>query len=206
MTDSSFLNSIVHAPITVYPREQEFIDQFIFGVYFNWFWQERQTLLPKEKVLEDLPKELREYTDFYNGPFLSHTLLPRNEDENISHLNCESKVISPYFEFFIEIFNRFMHDQGLKFSKIFRANLNLSWHNGNCHTAPHLDHKWPHKNFIMYLNSCDRGETIVWPNDFLTSYFFPCKKNTAVTFKQQWHAHRYPTPGSRRMAFVVTYI
>jgi hypothetical protein len=66
MTNSSFLNSIVHAPITVYPREQEFIDQFIFGVYFNWFWQEQQTLLPKEKVLEDLPKELREYTDFYN--------------------------------------------------------------------------------------------------------------------------------------------
>lgn len=206
MDNSNFLDNIVHAPVTVYPREREFIENFVFGAYFNWFWQDRQTTSTKEQVIADLPEQLRPHVDFYNGPFLHHTLLHRTEVENVSHLERPAKEISPYFEMFLEIFHRFMTENNLKYSKIYRASLNLTWYNGDCHTAPHLDHDWPHHNFIMYLNTCENGQTIVWPEDFSTSYMFPCEQYTAVTFKQQWHAHRYPSLGYKRIAFVITYI
>ena len=99
-----------------------------------------------------------------------------------------------------------MTENSLKYKKIFRANLNLNWYNGDEHTEPHRDHIWPHHNFIMYLNTCEQGQTIIWPDDFSTSYMIPCEQYTAVTFRERWHAHRFPKPGTRRVVFVVTYI
>jgi hypothetical protein len=106
----------------------------------------------------------------------------------------------------MEIFHRFTVENNIKYTNIFRAALNLTWHTGNLHTAPHVDHIWPHKNFIMYLTDCEDSETIIWSSNFLESYYIPCIKYTAVTFNQQWHAHRYPPLKTRRMALVVTYI
>jgi hypothetical protein len=199
-------STVTHAPVTVYPSEREVINSLFLGPYFPWFWQNQQTLNDASVIENDLPEALRPYVTFYNGPFLSHTLLHRTEVENVKHNERPATEISQYWEFFLEIFHRFMTENNIKYSNIFRANLNLTWHNGNNHTAPHLDHSWPHKNFIMYLTSCDNGQTIVWPDDFSTSYMIPCIEYTAVTFKQHWHAHRYPTPGARRLVFVVTYV
>jgi hypothetical protein len=99
-----------------------------------------------------------------------------------------------------------MVEQGLKYKKIYRANLNLNWYNGDLHTEPHIDHDWPHYNFIMYLDTCDEGETLVWKDNFEEMHAVPCVKYTAVTFKSCWHAHKYPALGQRRIVFVVTYI
>jgi hypothetical protein len=207
MTQPLMVNSTVtQAEVSVTDRERELIEKFLKGPHFPWFWNGVQTINDQAVINNDIPKKLREYVEFYNGPFLSHTLLYRNEDENITHLNCEPNAIDPYFEFFLEIFNRFMTENNIKYSKIFRANLNLNWYNGPKHTTPHVDHEWPHSNFIMYLDSCEGGQTIIWPDDFSTSYMVPCIAYTAVTFKKHWHAHRYPAPGSRRIVFVVTYI
>lgn len=206
MVDVLVESIVTHAPVTVYPREKEFIEQYILGVHFPWFWQNRQTTDDENVIRNTFPAELRDHVSFYNGAFLSHTLLHRTEDESISHQTRAPKDISTHFEFFLEIFNRFMTENNLKYTKIFRANLNLTWYNSDLHTAPHLDHSWPHNNFIMYLTDCEDGQTIVWPNDFSSSFAFPCAQYTAVTFKQHWHAHRYPALGTKRLVFVVTYI
>lgn len=194
-------STVYHRPVTVYPGERDFIENYVVGPHFEWFWQGYQTINDEETIREQLPEELRQLTTFYNGPFLSHVLLRRQEEED-----NPKREISRHFEFFIEIFHRFMKENNLKYSKIYRANLNLTWYNGPEHTAPHLDHKWPHSNFIMYLTTCDQGQTIVWPDDFSTSYMIPCIQYTAVTFNAHWHAHRYPEVKSRRLVFVVTYI
>jgi hypothetical protein len=200
------LDQIIHAPVTVYPAEREHIEKFVMGTKFPWFWQNQQTFNSEEFHNEHLPEWLRPLLAHYNGPFLSHTLLRRSEDENEGHLDRGAGDFSVHYEFFIELFHRFTVEQGIKYTKIFRANLNLNWYNGEEHTEPHYDHEWPHNNFIMYLNTCEHGQTIIWPNDFNASYMIPCEKYTAVAFKQQWHGHRYPSPGSRRIVFVVTYI
>ena len=194
-------STVMHRPVTVYSGEQEFIKNYVLGPNFQWYWQDRQTINDEETVKTSLPEGLRAYTDFYNGPFLSHVLLRRQEEED-----NPIKDFSTHFEFFIEIFHRFTKEHSIKYKKLYRANLNLTWYNGTQHTAPHLDHNWPHRNFIMYLTTCEQGQTIVWPDDFSTSYMIPCIENTAVTFDAHWHAHRYPVLTQKRLAFIVTYI
>ena len=202
MNNDLIVNStVVHRPVTVYQGEKDFIENHVLGPHFQWFWQEQQTLNDEETVKNNLPEGLLPYTDFYNGPFLSHVLLHRQEEED-----NPKKLISTHFEFFMEIFHRFMMENNLTYTKLYRANLNLTWHNGTKHTAPHLDHDWPHNNFIMYLTPCEQGHTLVWPDDFSTTYMLPCVQYTAATFKAHWHAHRYPEPKAKRLVFVVTYI
>lgn len=198
LTDSN----MVHTPVQIMSRENEFIEQYVLGPHFPWFWQDHQTFNNDS----NLPAEVKGKMQFYNGPFLSHTLLHRVEDESVKHTERDSKQVSTHFEFFLEIFHRFMSNNGLKYSNIFRANLNLTWHSSNLHSAPHLDHTWPHNNFIMYLTTCENGHTIIWSDDFSTNYMIPCEKYTAVTFRQQWHAQQYPAQGSKRVVLVVTYI
>lgn len=193
-----FLETIVHKPVNVYPKEQEYIDNFILSQNFPWYWQGAQTL-------ENCPKSDKEL-EYYNGSYLSHILLQRTENPEQSHMTRPTTHYSHSYEFFMEIFHRYMVENGLKYTKIYRANLNLNWHNPGNHTKPHKDHVFPHYNFIMYLTDCSKGNTLVWSDDFSASYSSPCKKNTAITFKELWHAHEYPEQGQRRVVFVTTYI
>lgn len=200
---ADFFDSIVYKPVRLYPREEKFIEEIILGTYFPWFYIENQTF---DNNLLSMPDAIRSVIKYTNSPYLSHMLLSRALTDNVSHLDRSASDFSKYYEFFMEIFHRFMVDNKKTYSKIFRANLNLSWFNGNLHTEPHYDHDWPHKNFIMYLNDCDNGQTIIWPEDFSASYMISCKKYHAVTFDSQWHGHRFPALGQKRIVFVVTYI
>jgi hypothetical protein len=196
------LDLIIKSPVNLSPREKEFIETTVMGQMFPWYYIGQQTM---NKSLDYLPEQLRPYHKHINPPFLSHILLMRTEEELVDHLSRPINQYSESYEFFIEIFHRFMVENGLKYKKIFRANLNLTWYHGLEHTEPHRDHDWPHYNFIMYLNTCENGETIIWPDDFSTSYAIPCEQYTAITFREMWHAHRFPPIGARRVVFVVTY-
>lgn len=196
-----FLQSTVNLNL----REKDHIEKFFKGPTFPWFWQDRQTI-NDDVFLEEIPEDFKKTMQYTNGPFLSHVLLPRNEDENIYHLNCDPKLVSPHFEFFAEIFNRFMKDNQQSYKKIFRANLNLTWYNGDNYSMPHKDHAWPHYNFIMYLTTCENAETIIWSDSFDESWNIPCVEYTAATFYESWHAQKYPKIGKKRLVFVATYI
>lgn len=198
---SSFEENIICSPVTIYKTEHDFIQNVISGSSFPWFYQGSQTF-NDVKETKNLPAGMT----YFNGPYLSHILLRRTEVEETSHLTRSAKDFSEHYEFFIEIFHRWMTEQGLKYTKIFRANLNLNWYNGDMHTEPHLDHSWEHNNFIMYLDTCDNAETLVWDDDFSEMCAIPCVGYTAVSFKSRWHAHKYPPVGQRRLVLVVTYI
>jgi len=198
-----FIDSIIHRPVRLHPREQEYIERTVMSANFPWFYVANQTF---DNTAPDLPADIASFVEYKNAPYLSHQLLTRAEHESISNSDRPPNHFSTYYEFFIEIFHRFMVDNGLQYSKIYRANLNLNWFNGYNHTEPHFDHTWPHNNFIMYLNTCKDGQTIIWPEDFSASYIIPCEQYHAVNFKMNWHAHRFPPVGERRVVFVVTYI
>jgi len=199
-------SNVIHAPAYVHDIEDTVINDLIFGPKFPWYWQDCQIPRDDETLKNEVPIEIRDNIKFYNGPYLSNILLKRAELETEKHTERPNDHYSIYWRMFLEIFHRFTIENNIKYTNIFRANLNLTWHSSNLHTAPHLDHEWPHNNFIMYLNDCVDGETIIWPDNFLTSYIIPCVKHTAVTFKQNWHAQRYPAPGTKRISFVLTYI
>jgi hypothetical protein len=197
---------IVHNPVTVYPQERDFIKKNVLGGNFPWFWKSSQMFNTEFFYNKHFPDWFRPYLEQYNPQFFSHALLPVATNSNQSHLTRQAGELSPYYEFFIELFHRFMSENNLQYTKIYRAALNFNWYNDLTHTEPHVDHAWPHCNFIMYLNTCDAGQTLIWPDDFSITNFVPCIEYTAVTFNQQWHAHRFPEPGQRRVVFVVTYI
>lgn len=188
----------IYAPVMLSQQEKDYIEQFVMGPQFPWYWQDYQTL-------DNLP-DLGEGLKSYNSAYLSHILLARAEDPSLSHLERPANHFSRSYEFFIEIFHRFMSMNQLKYSKIYRANLNLTWHNPGAHSKPHKDHVFPHNNFIMYLNTCEDAETVVWTDDFSGMIEIPCQQYMAVTFKEMYHAPKFPPPGSKRVVFVVTYI
>jgi hypothetical protein len=197
---------VIHTPVYVHDIEDKVINDVIFGPNFPWYWQDYQTTSDDETVRNSLPIQLRDRIMFHNGPYLSHTLLKRAQSDIETHNDRPDDHYSIYWRMFLEIFHRFTIKNNIKYTNIFRANLNLTWHSSNAHTAPHLDHEWPHNNFIMYLTNCTDGKTIIWTDDFSTNSLVPCIKYTASTFKQHWHAQQSPLPGTKRIVFVVTYI
>lgn len=203
---NNILDQVVHNTVTVHPQEKEFIEKFVLGGNFPWFWKKGQNFRSEFFYNKHLPDWFQKHLPHYNPQFFSHSLLPVANNKDQSHKSWSSNEFSPYYEFFMEIFHRFMVDNNLKYSKIYRAALNLNWHNELSHTEPHVDHGWEHSNFIMYLNTCDAGQTLIWPEDFSSTNYIPCVEYTALSFKQQWHAHRFPAPEQRRIVFVVTYI
>jgi len=195
------LQEIVHKDVLLSNYQTNFIESHVFGPFFPWFYIGQQTL---NKNRDFIPTHVQK--NYINTPFMSHTLLLRTEEENMHHAARPLSHFSQYYEFFIEIFHNFMVENKIFYTKIFRANLNLNMHNTELHTEPHLDHSWPHNNFIMYLNTCRRGDTIIWTDNFEKSFRFPCIKFKAITFKGLYHGHYFPLEGERRIVFVVTYI
>lgn len=145
--------------------------------------------------------------------FFSHTLLVRESGE----------VNSTHFEFFENIFDRFVDIHKLKVKGITRAVLNLtnsgSYKNGD----PHVDHEFKHKVLMLYLNTVE-GNTIVYDKKYVNKKQFttlplekikkPLKKikeikpecGKAVCWNGgYYHAAGFPKEG-RRVVAVITFV
>ncbi len=194
---------MLYNTVALTPQQKNIIETEVLGSYFPWYYVEHQTI----DICSDSPQySIRPAVETTNAPHLSHQLLTRASNLNQSHYDRAANDYSSWFDFFYDIFHNYCVANNISYSKIYRANLNLNWYNGPYHTKPHLDHDWYHHNFIMYLTTCPQAETLIWPDDFTVTHLFPCIAYNAVSFKQQYHAHRFPTLGSRRVVFVVTYI
>ena len=198
----NILPDVIESPVRLNENQVSFIQDVILSVKFPWFYIPQQTFYDNPTFI---PEHLRNYIKFVNSPFLGHILLARSNGP-ISQHDRVTREFSEYYEFFFEIFHTWTKDNNIKYNKIFRANLNLTWYNGDLHTEPHLDHEWSHNNFIMYLTDFDEGQTILFSDDFETYYPIEGKKYHAVAFRQRYHAHRFPKIGQRRVVFVVTFI
>jgi hypothetical protein len=185
------MSQIIQSSVNLNAQECEFIEMQVLGNYFPWYWVGGQTV-----IVPPPPVPLGQ-----NSPYFSHTLLRRPEDRTGS-----SSDHSKYLEPFIEIFHRWTLENDISYSKILRANLNLNIVSLDGFTVPHVDHDYPHFNFIMYLDDSPDADTVIFSNDFSQYTSYSAVKYTAITFNAQWHAHKYPKPGTRRTVFVLTYI
>jgi len=197
-------NKITQAPVMLFDSEKKYIESGVMKPDFPWYWINEQIVGGLTYYAKNLPEKLYPHLPSTNGPYLSHALLKSRPPSELS--NRPATDYSPSYETFIEIFHRWMVENNLPYTKIFRANLNLNWHNGVEHTVPHVDHEFnPHNNFIMYLNTQPNSQTIIWSEDFNDQNLIECQQYTAVSFPANWHAHYYPPQGERRVVFVVTY-
>jgi hypothetical protein len=85
--------------------------------------------------------------------FFCHELLPRNTEVN---------EVSEYMPFFHGIVDEFMHDNKIKYDKITRSCLNLTYHIPERKWCdPHVDNYFNHYSVILYLNKV-AGNTVVF--------------------------------------------
>ena len=191
-----------YSPILLNDEEKGIIENDILGYYFPWYYISKQTTYIYKDVV---PKEIRD-GEYVNGPFLSHSLLRRTEEEHIKHTERPIDHYSDgYYEFFVSIFHRWMQSNNLEYSNIFRANLNCNWYNGeDAVTVPHEDHTWPHYNWILYLTDNPGAPTLIWHENKWKEQ--PAEKYMVTNFEGCYHAHKYPKVGERRVVVVITYV
>ena len=149
--------------------------------------------------------------------FFCHELLPR--DPHIV-------PTSDYAPFFHKIIDKFMKDNKIKYNKITRSCLNLTYHiPGQKWGDPHVDNYFDHYSVILYLNN-SVGDTIVfdktvpfdgkheglyyykdfdWDNDppMEVKYRSAPEVGKIVLFRgDQLHTYQTPDPGDLRLVCV----
>jgi len=118
------------------PEEINIINQDVLGNTFPWYINPKPT------------------TDKFIA--MSHVLISRDEE----------KIYSSVFSFFNNILERFLKEHNIKYKKITRACLNLTFSDKRfIYSDPHIDFSTPHSVCIMYLNNT-KGDTYIFDEPF----------------------------------------
>ena len=149
----------------------------------------------KELVKSDTFPWYKNKADATTPDFFSHKLLSRPGGGE-PHLF--PTAASEYLRGFAELLYSVWDNNDIKVNCIYRMNINLVLpSNTDTHSPPHVDHKFPHKNLIMYLTDAG-GDTVV--NDEVYSP----NEDDVITFTGL-HYHHFPKKDAR-IVFVATYI
>jgi hypothetical protein len=182
---------MITAPVLLSQDQQELVHYIIFGNEFPWYRQPDQT---------QIIFETKTHLNISNPPFFSHCIIKRSDD---SLTSGEPK--SSYYQYFYEIFDSWMKNNKIEYSKIYRASINCVHHSAGDCSVPHLDHNFDHKNWIWYLNTVKMAPTLLFDNDHNIMAAIPCEANTAVTFGNTLHAQCFPPMDEHRLVVVFTY-
>ena len=182
--------TITCAPVTLLANEAASIPT-VLGDEFPWYRAPQQTLNPIDS---------RVAGRCANTPFFCHTLMrPSTVDGQTGQINSEN------YKFFYTVFERWMHEQSIAVDRVFRACINLTTYCAAEFSVPHVDHNFPHANWIWYLNTTS-APTLLFDNNLCIERSIPCVANTAVSFSEQTHAQTFPTMLEQRVVVVFTYI
>ena len=157
--------------------------QYVLSGEFSWFYQ-------RDKNHDD--------TAFY---FLVHTLMHRNTDGE----PVTGNINSPYYDICINIFKKFCKENNVEVNTIFRAALNSTMHSPLEMTRIHTDHKFEHKNFVLYINEFENGQTCIFDNDYNLIKQVEPQLHKAIVFSGEPHAHKYCLYNERRIILVITF-
>lgn len=163
-------------------NEIKFLQHVLSGE-FPWFFQ-------KEKNYDD--------TTFY---FLVHTLMHRNA--NLEAVT--GNINSPYYDICIGIFKKFCLENNIEVNTVFRAAFNSTLHSTYKNTRIHTDHKFEHKNFILYVNEFENGQTCIFDSNYNLIKQVEPALHTAVVFSGEPHAHNFCKLSQRRVILVITF-
>jgi hypothetical protein len=152
-------------------KEKEYIDELIINNYFPYYYQ--------STAVDD---------DHY--PFLCHTLKFTDKDANHSSQT----------EKFIEILDKFCKKHEIYYDTVYRVAINLTFNNGYKHSKIHCDHKFEHKQLIIYLNEPKdkESQTIIVDNN--KEIKVVPEKYKAICFGRVPHYHYTPRFGERVVA------
>lgn len=163
-------------------EHKDYINNIVLQNSFPFYWNDSQTIKD-------------------NLPFFSHILYNRPEaiEEGLPAIN------SPHYQIFLDILNCFLTKHKIKFNKILRASINLTFNINQKKSKIHVDHEFEHNQVIIYLNKSD-GETIIL-NDDKKTIFKKIKPEQfkGICFNKKPHYIIYPKT-NRRLIAVYTFI
>lgn len=153
------------------------LKNIILSNHFQWSWGE-STNISKE-------------CDF---PFLSHCVVRRPMETGYLYPVPECQM-APKFNY---VLGQIVDANKLDVKSVLRINCNLTFPCGEDKKTPkHVDHCFPHKNLLIYLNDTD-GDTVCG------EFSFTPKEDSIILFEGE-HYHFLPTK-NKRVVIVVTYV
>lgn len=175
------MNKIIVDDNFMNKNNKEFVDHVVLGNSFPFY--------PRTKILHG--------SKDYNG-FFEHIIL--NPGDN--------KMNSQHHPFFESILRSFAEKHKLKYKLLFRAAVNLTYNNGIKDRSPiHVDHSFPHRQLIVYLNDPQDKEAKTFILDKkkkkVLKEITP-KQYRGVCFPSFPHYHLMPKFGER-IVFVITF-
>lgn len=165
--------------------ELNFVDDILLGTSFPWFHQKRS--IPKNKKFSN-----------QSYPFFSHNLMLRAQSKD----NQPGIINSEYFNHFYEIFKR----NCPSFNYLLRMSLNLTFYSDNEYGDIHVDHNFPHKNMIIYLNKFSNGSTFLFDNNYKVIEEIKGDYNTGCIFPGSLHAQGFCNTNQSRLILITTFI
>jgi len=131
-------------------------------------------------------------TDVDSQKVMAHNLLNRPEEK-------KNRINSPYYYEVLNLVNSFFNKFNIKSVEILRMSINLTFNNGHKKCPTHLDHYYPHKQLIIYLNDADPCSKTVILNEEKTKIIkkITPEKYKGVCFDSLPHYLIYPKKGLR---------
>ena len=153
-----------------------FIETIILGNNFPFF-------LNKNTVAKD------------NNSFMSHVVLKRIEERKNKNKN---KINSSYYSNFVKILNEFTEKNNINYKEIFRIAVNFSYKNNSKCSPIHVDHEFPHKQLLVYLNTVKDAFTVIYDEskNRILKKIIPMKYK-GVCFDGLPHAGFFPEKGEK---------
>lgn len=112
---------------------------------------------------------------------------------------------SPHLPAAEDLFLRICGDNYIDVKCVHRIAFNLTFADPSPHGDIHLDHMFPHKNFILYLNKFDGGDTYLFNEDAEIIETIKQEENKFVVFGGDLHAQGFCNPQQHRILMVVTF-
>jgi hypothetical protein len=129
-----------------------------------------------------------------NCEYMSHVVLKRPEDKKEKDLEYNSF----YYPQIIDIINSFFKKTKIEYKELLRIAVNLTYNNGHKKCEQHYDHKYDHKQLIIYLNNpLDKeSKTVIIKNDKVYKEIYP-EQYKGICFGKEKHYMHYPKFGNR---------
>ena len=162
-------------------EQKEFIEKNVLSSFFPFYFQKKTI---SNSILTHIIKvapEIRKEGEVFNSSF-----------GNI----------------FEDMLKTFCKKNNIEFKESLRIAVNFTYNNGVDFCPTHLDHEFPHKQLLIYLNDPldKKTKTVILDDDEKTilKEVYP-EKYKGVCFENKPHYHYYPKIGERIVA-VYTFI
>tara|TARA_R100000664_G_C2754298_1_gene141894 strand:+ start:1526 stop:2053 length:528 start_codon:yes stop_codon:yes gene_type:complete len=139
-------------------------------------------------------------TENDSSEYLSHII--KNRIEDFPNEKCNSN----YYPQITDILFSFLIKNKIKIKQLCRAAVNLTYNNGKEKCNPHHDHKYEHKQFILYLNDpIDKNsKTVILDKSNKVFKEVTPEQYKGICFDSHLHYHYYPKKG-RRIILIATF-